>query len=210
MTTREVLERPFPAELVKHRTGRDGQDLTYVEGHVVIARLNEAFDGDWSFEIERHETIAEEVVVLGKLTAGGITKMAFGSWPVSRSQADAKQVSVGDDLKCAATDALKKAASLLGVALNLYGTPASSTAPSESAKPVAAVPPPTNANGRLSAAQLRAIHAIRRRLDWSETELSRFLSDGFGRPSAEDLDKKTASAAIDRLQEAAERTGAAR
>ena len=42
--SREVLERPFPPELVRHRPGRNGESLAYVEGHVIVARLNEALE----------------------------------------------------------------------------------------------------------------------------------------------------------------------
>ena len=62
----------------------------------------------------------DEVLVLGKLTAEGITKMAFGSMQISRNKDTKAIISLGDDLKAASTDALKKAASLLGVGLYLY------------------------------------------------------------------------------------------
>jgi hypothetical protein len=46
--------------------------------------------------------------------------MAFGSKEIERSKDTKAIVSLGDDLKAASTDALKKAASLLGVGLYLY------------------------------------------------------------------------------------------
>ena len=89
MTEREILERPFPPELIRHRPGRNKDDVVYIEGHVVIARLNEAFAGDWSFVIEKHEILAEEVIVLGRLSAGPIAKCAFGSSAITRAPATA-------------------------------------------------------------------------------------------------------------------------
>src|SRR6185503_10958345 len=94
--------------------------LDYIEGHSVIARLNQALEGAWSFEITHHEVREDEVLVLGKLTAEGITKMNFGVSQVTREKGSGALVSLGDDLKAAATDALKKCATFLGVGLHLY------------------------------------------------------------------------------------------
>jgi hypothetical protein len=46
---RELLEHPFDPAQIKQRKGRNGV-LDYVEGHTVIARLNTALDGAWSFD----------------------------------------------------------------------------------------------------------------------------------------------------------------
>ena len=40
---RKALEEPFPAEWIKSRPGSFGQDLSYVEAHRYIERLNQAF-----------------------------------------------------------------------------------------------------------------------------------------------------------------------
>ena len=122
---RAILEKPFESAHVKQRQGTFGNTLDYVEGHAVVARLNEAFEANWAFELSNHWILKEtdEVLVLGKLTAEGITKMAFGSMQISRKQDTKAVISLGDDLKAASTDALKKAASLLGVGLYLYSTP---------------------------------------------------------------------------------------
>ena len=117
---RALLEKPFEPAQIRQRRGRNGV-LDYVEGHNVIHRLNESLDGAWSFEITHHEIREDEVVVLGKLTAEGITKMQFGVSQVTRDKGSGALVSLGDDLKAAATDALKKCATFLGVGLHLYG-----------------------------------------------------------------------------------------
>jgi hypothetical protein len=116
---RALLERPFEPAQIRQRKGRNGM-LDYVEGHTVIARLNEAMDGAWSFEITHHEIREDEVLVIGRLAADGITKMAFGTSQVTREKGGGQVVSLGDDLKAAATDALKKCATFLGVGLHLY------------------------------------------------------------------------------------------
>jgi len=119
---RALLEKPFEPSQIKQRQGNFGLILDYVDGHVVTSRLNDAFDGNWSFEIVKYRILKEtkEVIVLGKLIAENVTKMAFGSKEMAMNKDTKAIVSLGDDLKSASTDALKKAASLLGVGLYLY------------------------------------------------------------------------------------------
>lgn len=117
---RTLLEQPFSAEQVRQRAGNFGKTLDYIEGHAVVQRLNDAFDGQWSFEIVKHEVLDNEVIVQGRLTAEGISKVQFGSSQVTRNKDTKEVISLADDLKSAATDALKKAATLFGVGLHLY------------------------------------------------------------------------------------------
>jgi hypothetical protein len=100
---RALLEKPFEPAQIRQRKGRSGV-LDYVEGHTVIARLNAALDGAWSFEITHHEIREDEVLVIGRLAAEGVTKMAFGTSQVTREKGGGQVVSLGDDLKAAATE----------------------------------------------------------------------------------------------------------
>ena len=106
---------------VKSRPGRNGQQLSYLEGHSIIQRLNEALEGEWSFRVLEHHVLEDTVVVLGELTATGLTKHAFGGSEITRSRDGGTPIDLADDLKAAATDALKKAATLFGIGLYLYG-----------------------------------------------------------------------------------------
>ena len=119
---RELLEKPFAPEQIKQRDGNFGKTLDYVEGHAIIQRLNDAFDGKWSFEILKHEVFEEkdEVIVQGKLTAENVVKTQFGASRITRAKETGEIISLADDLKAAATDSLKKCATMLGVALHLY------------------------------------------------------------------------------------------
>lgn len=118
---RELLEKPFEPEQIKQREGTYGSVLEYVPGHVIIQRLNDAFEGNWSFEILKHEVIEkDEVIVLGKLSAENVVKTQFGSSKITRAKETGEIVSLADDFKAAATDALKKTSTLLGVGLHLY------------------------------------------------------------------------------------------
>ena len=185
---RQLLEKPFEPAQIRQRKGRNGM-LDYVEGHSVIHRLNEALDGAWSFEIMQHEIREDEVLVLAKLTAEGITKMNFGVSQVTRERDSGALISLGDDLKAAATDSLKKCATFFGVGLHLYaekplagrapvarsvpGPPTPMSAPRPPAKvPVNGTRPgnggppgngrPTNghANGSITPRQLDAIWKV--------------------------------------------------
>src|SRR5262249_41670986 len=117
---RETLEKPFAPQQIKRRQGMNGDVLDYIEGCAVIQRLNECFDAEWIFEIQEHHVYDEEVVVLGKLTAQGVSKSQFGKSRITRSKKDNPTISLGDDPKAAATDCLKKCATLFGVGLHLY------------------------------------------------------------------------------------------
>ena len=103
---REILERPFASDQIKQRHGTNGDVLDYIEGCAVIQRLNECFDAEWIFEIQEHHLYDDEVVVLGKLTAQGVAKSQFGKSRITRAKKDNAVISLGDDLKAAATDRL--------------------------------------------------------------------------------------------------------
>jgi len=119
---RELLEKHFELNQIKQREGNFGKMLDYIEGHNVIHRLNDAFEAEWSFSILKHEILdaTGEVIVLGELKAGDVIKTQFGSSRITRARETGEMVSLADDLKAAATDSIKKCASLLGIGLHLY------------------------------------------------------------------------------------------
>lgn len=115
----ELLEKPFPEEEVKQRNTYYGKILDYLEAPSVIKRLNQAFNGEWSFRIIDHKILDHEVVVLGSLRTGYITKQQFGTSKI-HNNGKPEESSLGDDLKAASSDALKKCATMFGVGLYLY------------------------------------------------------------------------------------------
>lgn len=119
---RHILETPFRPEQIRYRAGSYGTTLAYVETHSVIERLNEAFAAEWSFCVLEHHVREDldEVLVLGKLSAQGIHKMQIGSARLKRQLHGGELLGLGDDLKAAVSDCLKKCATLLGVGLHLY------------------------------------------------------------------------------------------
>lgn len=46
---RSILEQPFEGQLIKNRRGAFGKTISSVEGSEYIRRLNDAFEGEWSF-----------------------------------------------------------------------------------------------------------------------------------------------------------------
>jgi len=119
---RDLLEQPFDPAQIRQRPGPFGNRLDYVEGHAVIQRLNDALDGNWSFEVIEHGVLEQhdEILVLGRLSPGTVTRTQSGSSAITRAKETGEVVSLTDDFKSAATDALKKCATQLGVGLYLY------------------------------------------------------------------------------------------
>lgn len=123
-----LLQRTPPHE-IKMRQGRGGMQFSYVEHGYVTERLNLVFGFNWDFEVMDKQILEDEVIVEAKLTVrtpGGqtIVKTQFGGADIKRHTAGArsgKPLSIADDYKAAASDALKKCASLLGIGLDLYG-----------------------------------------------------------------------------------------
>lgn len=195
-----LLVRPFDAELVRTRPGKLGKSVSYVETWAVIERLNEACDA-WDFHVERFEVLDAEVVVLGRLVADGITKTAFGGSALTFDR-DGVAVSVADDLKAAASDALKKCASLLGVGLELYGAVVRAEPQAPSPKPASA-PRPAPADTpaeRATVKQIAAIHTACRRHGYGRDGLAALVSERTGKSELALLTRHEASSLISELQ----------
>lgn len=203
MKNRELLEKPFAPEQIKQRKGSFGDVLDYVEAATVIQRLNDSFEAEWAFEITDHRILDDEVLVLGKLTAQGITKSQFGKSKITRAKADQTIISIGDDLKAAATDSLKKCATLFGIGLHLYFDASSNGANGQANAHIAPGQGREQTNGgdmgRLTAKQLSAIFSLAKDRQWSNKQVRDFAQEMFGK-MPDFLTKKEASAVIQHLQ----------
>jgi hypothetical protein len=116
------------------RPAKGGGEWTYVTGSYVKKVLNLMFGWDWDFEIIEHkfDLQIKQAYVLGKLTVrtGGkeIKKMQFGrveikfknEWKNGVRTVSNIPLDIGNDLKAASTDCLKKCASELGIASDIY------------------------------------------------------------------------------------------
>jgi hypothetical protein len=125
----EIANQATPKDEIRWRKGRGGTKFPYTDSAYVIRTLNKAFSWDWDFEVDSEELFAVgdqpfEVKCRGKLTVRlngqAVTKSQYGAAQVEMLKDGSAPVSIADVYKAAATDALKKCASLLGIALDIY------------------------------------------------------------------------------------------
>ncbi len=116
----QQLAARFPSEDHK-KVPKAGRDLTYVPAEKVISRLNAVLGFNWSYRVIREGYTEIEAWALGEMTLDIdgqlVSRQQYGCWPIVTGQ---QRKSVDDLLKKAATDALRKSATLFGVALYLY------------------------------------------------------------------------------------------
>jgi len=128
-----VLLRKTPPQFIKKRPAKGGGQWDYVTGGYMKKLLNLSFGFDWDFEIINSSIQFGEAIVQGKLTCRSngktIIKTQFGNKDViyrkqSQAEIDSKAeripLSIGNDLKAAATDCLKKCAAEIGFAADIY------------------------------------------------------------------------------------------
>jgi hypothetical protein len=179
-----------------------------VEGNAVIQRLNDAFDNNWNFTVVEHHVLSTgEVLVLGRIGAFGVVKEAFGKSSPAVSRETGEVLSEADAYKSAATDSLKKCATMLGVALYLYSDDIPDQADDKPTRIKPTEPdrkePPAPAN-RASSKQVSAIWSIGRKLGLNANEIrQRCLADYGSFP--ENLDRAVASRFIGELADEADR-----
>ena len=126
----KTLLKRTPKQYVKKRPANGGGTWEYVTGGYVKKCLNLMFGWDWDFEIMDQMIQGDEVIVKGKLTCRtnnkSIVKMQFGNKDIiykksqNSSSAERQPLSIGNDMKAAATDCLKKCAAEIGIAADIY------------------------------------------------------------------------------------------
>lgn len=135
-----------PQCFVKERPGRGNKPVKYVKGWYVKQVLNLATKFKWSNRIDGHTITKDEVIVWGSVTielndGKQYTQSSFGESELHYYKCDKiksvqvacqkdktackvhtceQTVSIGDDLKAAHTDMIKKAANIWGIAMDIY------------------------------------------------------------------------------------------
>ncbi len=129
---KQILQRT-PKKYIHTRPAKGGGTWDYVTGGYIKKCLNIMFGWDWDFEILDEKIMHGEAIVKGKLTCRSngktIVKMQFGNKDVIYKKQNAEDISkgiermplsIGNDLKSAATDCLKKCAAEIGIAADIY------------------------------------------------------------------------------------------
>jgi hypothetical protein len=118
------LLKRTPKQFIKTRPAKGGGQWEYVSGGYVKKVLNLMFGFDWDFEILEQQIQFDEAIVKGRLTcrsnSKSIVKMQFGNKDIIYKKGTDKPLSIGNDLKAAATDCLKKCAAEIGIAADIY------------------------------------------------------------------------------------------
>lgn len=127
----DALYKPFSPEAERTLT-KSGTRLTYIPQAEVVTRLNQVFGVEgWSSQILsmfRDPADQDWIVAHVRITAsipnalGGfstVTRDGVGGQAIKRTKKEGTIVDLGDEFKGAVSDALKKAASQLGVGLYL-------------------------------------------------------------------------------------------
>jgi len=147
-----VITRPVPPNKIRKRPGKAGMEFSYITPDFVIETLNEAFNFDWSTNLV-YQNIHDNVVVVGLAlsvpTEKGdrVVKQQFGSCEVTRG------LGFGEAFKGAASDALKKCATLFGLGLELYQA---DEAPGGPPAPPSFRPPPSPSKAPAAAPKPRS------------------------------------------------------
>lgn len=131
--SKTIIETPFDKNDIKQRDSGFGKKLNYVSGSTVINKLNQAFDYKWSFIIKEEKIVQSlpkkkyksnelepqqpYVQVLGQLIIPslGVVKEQYGTKILLGGASEQEGAA-----KAAATDCLKKCATLLGIGLEIY------------------------------------------------------------------------------------------
>ncbi len=149
-----MIYKPTPIQYVKTRKIRGGGMANYVETGYVIDQLNKTFgQANWNFQVIRETIDTKSVAVYGELSVVDHVK----GFKITKGQYGSKEkypeIPIGDTLKAAASDCLKKCASSgFGVALDVYYKELD-LAGKDGSKPAIALPPPREAESKDDARQ---------------------------------------------------------
>jgi hypothetical protein len=122
----KLIMKKTPAQFVHKRPAKGGGQWDFVTGGYVKKVLNLMFGWDWDFQVINFDMNiqAKQTIVHGQLTCRTngktIIKHQFGRADIKFRKNTEIPLDLGNDLKAATTDALKKCASELGIAADIY------------------------------------------------------------------------------------------
>jgi len=186
MSTKEELAQPFPRNVEK-TLQKGNARLTYIPVSEIITRLNDVFGvGYWGYRINscRRDEIDTDFVIAhvtlyiySQSISDTATIDGIGGQKINRTR-NGDIIELGDDMKGAVSDALKKAAQALGVGLYLARSeePARrvETQTSDSSRTV------TNSDAQVTEAQATTLTNLFKQLYGAEVNLTEKISTILG------------------------------
>jgi len=155
------------------------------------------FDYNWSFEIVDEKVDSGFVIVRGKLTAEGTTKMQYGTSQVTVGKDSGEVLAIGDDMKSAGSDALKKCCSLFGIGLHLYNDADNGNGGNGNGMNR---PTGNKGNDLATKAQLGKIKAVRTKLGMTSNDVLDLIERMYNTRNVNALNKEMASSVISVLE----------
>jgi hypothetical protein len=124
--TTSALIEPFPKQAIQVKQVPGQRPLSYVAGHTYIHRLIAATDNQWDWQIKSFDPRPYGSTKAGNpqlllIVTGTLTIPGLGSRDGMGVQVVTAETGGEDMWKGAQTDAIKAAAKLFGVGLDLYG-----------------------------------------------------------------------------------------
>jgi hypothetical protein len=118
----QQLAESFPPEMVR-RLNKGGTNLIYIPISEVITRMNKIIGVEnWSFTVKSWQQLGTSIVahvsVQATIDGKTITREGVGGQKIKMSK-QGDPVDIGDEVKGAVSDALKKAVQTLGIGLYL-------------------------------------------------------------------------------------------
>lgn len=166
----------------------------------VISRLDEKFGSQWSFRVIEHQFRDSEIIVLGELSAGSVTRQQFGKTKIATDSNTGEASSLGDDLNKAALDALVNCAGTLDAeaAAVKPNQIADSPAPKKETPPAETAATNVNGSKKLTNRQLAAIYGLGKSSGLGQGEVINLTRERFGKEPME-LTRAEASQIIQEL-----------
>jgi hypothetical protein len=121
----EYILAKTPQQFIKKRPAKGGGTWNYVSTGYIVKVLNLMFGWDWDCEIESEQIIGTQVIVRCRLSCRThegktIVKTQYGRKDITFKKATQDFLDIGNDFKAAASDGLKKCASMIGIASDVY------------------------------------------------------------------------------------------
>ena len=122
MNMYQQLTEPFPQEM-ERSLNKGGANLTYIPVSEVINRLNKVIGVDkWSYSVKSWQQLGNAIVahvtLIAEIEGNTVTRDGVGGQKIKMTK-QGEPLDIGDEVKGAVSDALKKAAQAFGVGLYL-------------------------------------------------------------------------------------------